>query len=69
LTDGFLARIYSSLKRQQDSRLKQLDRLETTVKNAVDSQKQWKQRILLKHNEVESVKVSTAEITKLSLRG
>lgn len=37
--------------------MRQLDRLELAVKNAVDSQKQWKQRILLKHNEVESVKV------------
>lgn len=48
----------SSLKKQQDSRMRQLDRLEVAVKNAVDSQKQWKQRVLLKHNEVESVKVS-----------
>jgi hypothetical protein len=42
--------------------MRQLDRLEVAVKNAVDSQKQWKQRVLLKHNEVESVKVSTTII-------
>lgn len=51
--------IHSSLKKQQDSRMRQLDRLEAAVKNAVDSQKQWKQRVLLKHNEVESIKVSS----------
>lgn len=48
---------FSSLKKQQDSRMRQLDRLEAAVKNAVDSQKQWKQRVLLKHNEMESIKV------------
>lgn len=60
---SILTLIYgSSLKKQQDSRMRQLDRLEAAAKNAVDSQKQWKQRILLKHNEVESIKVRQQRI-------
>ena len=46
-----------SIKRQQDSKLKQMDRFETSVKTATDAQRQWKQRVLLKQSEIDSVKV------------
>ena len=54
----------SSLKKQQDARLKQLDRMETSIKAAADGQKQWKQRVLLKQTEIESVKATNSELNQ-----
>lgn len=47
----------SALKRQQESRLKQLDRFEASIKTATETQRQWRQRVNTKQSEVDSAKV------------
>ena len=44
--------------------MRQLDRLETSLKAATDSQKQWKHRVLLKHSEIESAKATNSELAQ-----
>ena len=44
--------------------MRQLDRLETSLKAATDSQKQWKQRVLLKQSEIESARATNSELTQ-----
>lgn len=46
-----------SLKRQLESRLRQLDRFEVSVKTATESQKQWRTRIQVKQTEIDAAKV------------
>lgn len=48
----------SSMKREHESRLRQLDRLDKDVKSASDSVKAWKSRSQIKQAEVDSCKVS-----------
>jgi uncharacterized protein (DUF342 family) len=38
--------------------------METSIKAATDGQKQWKQRVLLKQNEVDSVKATNSELNQ-----
>lgn len=38
--------------------------METTVKAATDSQKQWKQRVLLKQSEIDAVKATNSELNQ-----
>ncbi|KAK4046671.1 hypothetical protein OIO90_006483 [Microbotryomycetes sp. JL221] len=55
---------YSSIKRQYDAKLKQLDRLEASVKSASDSQKQWRERVRTKQTEVDSGKSVIADLQR-----
>lgn len=48
---------YSTLKSNQDSRLRQLDRFEGALKSSQDGQKTWKARLVLKSGEIEAHKV------------
>lgn len=52
--------VISSLKRQLDSRLKQLDRFESSIKSATDTQRQWRQRLGTKQSELDSAKVRSS---------
>lgn len=47
----------STLKRQQESRLRQLDRFEGALKTATETQRQWRQRVNVKQLELEAAKV------------
>ena len=47
----------SSLKQQHDARMRQLDRLETAAKHTSDTQRAWRNRVVLKQNEVDAAKV------------
>ncbi|KAJ9479184.1 hypothetical protein PHBOTO_002659 [Pseudozyma hubeiensis] len=53
---------YTALKRQQDSRFRQIDRFETSIKQATDKQAQWRQRLVSKQTELDSVKATNAEL-------
>ena len=46
-----------TLKRQQESRNSQIDRFEASLKMALESQKQWRQRVQQKTLELEQAKV------------
>lgn len=52
----------ANLKRQQDSRFKQLDRLETSLKNAADKQSAWRARLVSKQGELEAAKNTANEL-------
>lgn len=56
--------IYSALKRQHDSRMRQLDQFETTIKLATDTQRQWRARLTTKQGEVESARETASELQK-----
>lgn len=56
--------VHSSLKRQHDSRLRQLDQFETSIKAAADVQRQWRQRVATKQGEVEAHKATAVELQK-----
>jgi DNA repair exonuclease SbcCD ATPase subunit len=58
---------YSSLKSSQDSRLRQLDRFESALKTAQDSQKAWKARLVMKSSEIEAHKVSISWFNRAQL--
>lgn len=45
------------IRKQVDSRSKQVDKLDLSVKAAADSQARWKQRVMLKQEEIEAAKV------------
>lgn len=45
------------IRKQVDSRSKQVDKLDLNVKAAADSQARWKQRVMLKQEEIETAKV------------
>jgi hypothetical protein len=51
---------YSSLQHNQDSRLRQLDRLESALKNAQDTQRAWKARLVMKSSEIDAHRVGPA---------
>lgn len=53
---------YTALKRQQDSRFRQIDRFEASIKQAADKQSQWRQRLVSKQSELDSVKATNAEL-------
>lgn len=53
---------YNTLKRQQDSRFRQIDRFEALIKQATDKQGQWRQRLVSKQSELEAVKATNAEL-------
>ncbi|GAA5885923.1 hypothetical protein JCM3774_003777, partial [Rhodotorula dairenensis] len=59
-----------TLKRQQESRHSQVDRFEASLKMALDSQKQWRQRVQQKTLELEQAKseVSALQSQLASLR-
>jgi len=57
---------YSALKRQQDSRHKQLDRFEAGLKNATEAQRQWRARVQSKTVELETAKVRRSPLFVLS---
>lgn len=59
-----LEKQYASLKRQHDSRMRQLDQFETTIKAATDTQRQWRARLTTKQGEVESARETTSELQK-----
>ncbi|CAO1635015.1 unnamed protein product [Parajaminaea phylloscopi] len=52
----------SNLKRQQDSRFKQLDRLEGSLKTASDKQSAWRSRVVAKQGELEAAKGTVTEL-------
>lgn len=49
------------MKREHDSRLRQLDRLDRDVKSAAESVKAWKSRAQIKQGEVDTCKVSPVD--------
>ncbi|TKY85692.1 hypothetical protein EX895_005232 [Sporisorium graminicola] len=53
---------YTALKRQQDTRFRQIDRFEASVKVAADKQGQWRQRLVSKQAELDAVKATNAEL-------
>ncbi|SPO25880.1 related to Myosin heavy chain [Ustilago trichophora] len=53
---------YNALKRQQDSRFRQIDRFEASIKVATDKQGQWRQRLVSKQSELDAVKATNAEL-------
>lgn len=53
---------FSALKRQQESRFRQIDRFELAIKNATDKQSQWRARLITKQGEMESMKSTNAEL-------
>ncbi|CBQ72955.1 related to Myosin heavy chain [Sporisorium reilianum SRZ2] len=53
---------YTALKRQQDTRFRQIDRFEASVKVAADKQAQWRQRLVSKQAELDAVKATNAEL-------
>ncbi|SNX84315.1 related to Myosin heavy chain [Melanopsichium pennsylvanicum] len=53
---------YNALKRQQDTRFRQIDRFETSIKAAADKQAQWRQRLVSKQAELDAVKATNAEL-------
>ncbi|KAI5474861.1 hypothetical protein MNV49_002324, partial [Pseudohyphozyma bogoriensis] len=53
---------FNTLKRQQDTKLRQLDRFESSIKTAAETQKQWRQRVATKQAELDSAKSTTAEL-------
>ncbi|EST05588.1 hypothetical protein PSEUBRA_005278 [Kalmanozyma brasiliensis GHG001] len=53
---------YTALKRQQDSRFRQIDRFEASIKVAADKQGQWRQRLVSKQSELDAVKATNAEL-------
>lgn len=57
-----------SLKKQQETRLRQLDRVETSVKAATESQRQWRQRVIIKQTELDAAKVRISFPTPLDHR-
>jgi len=59
-----LEKQYASLKRQHDSRMRQLDQFETTVKAATDTQRQWRARLTTKQGEVEAARETCQELQK-----
>ncbi|KAI8452859.1 hypothetical protein BY996DRAFT_3019856 [Phakopsora pachyrhizi] len=53
-----------SLKRQHDSRMRQLDGFESTLKAASDTQKQWRARLTTKQGEVDAARETCGELQK-----
>ncbi|KAJ1041118.1 hypothetical protein NDA14_006555 [Ustilago hordei] len=53
---------YNALKRQQDTRFRQIDRFEASIKVATDKQGQWRQRLVTKQAELDAVKATNAEL-------
>ncbi len=50
------------LKRQTDSRLRQLDKFEQQVKQATETQRQWRQRVNVKATELEDIKAENSQL-------
>ncbi|KAA1074800.1 hypothetical protein PGT21_020881 [Puccinia graminis f. sp. tritici] len=59
-----LEKQYTALKRQHDSRMRQLDQFETTMKAATDTQRQWRARLTTKQGEVEAARETCNELQK-----
>ncbi|MBW0464402.1 hypothetical protein O181_004117 [Austropuccinia psidii MF-1] len=59
-----LEKQYAALKRQHDSRMRQLDQLETTIKAAADTQRQWRARLATKQGELETARETCNELQK-----
>ncbi|PLW51862.1 hypothetical protein PCASD_00909 [Puccinia coronata f. sp. avenae] len=59
-----LEKQYTSLKRQHDSRMRQLDQFETTIKAATDTQRQWRARLTTKQGEVDAARETCNELQK-----
>ncbi|KNZ63459.1 uncharacterized protein VP01_1140g2 [Puccinia sorghi] len=59
-----LEKQYTALKRQHDSRMRQLDQFETTIKAATDTQRQWRARLTTKQGEVEAARETCQELQK-----
>ncbi|KAK4701233.1 MFS transporter, PHS family, inorganic phosphate transporter, partial [Phenoliferia sp. Uapishka_3] len=53
---------FNTLKRQQESRLRQLDRFEGALKTATETQRQWRQRVNVKQLELEAAKGTNSEL-------
>lgn len=47
----------STLKQQHDAKSRQVDRLETAAKSAIETQRAWRQRVVLKQTELDTAKV------------
>jgi len=54
-----LIRIFRELRRQLDTRWKQIDRFETSVKNLAEIKHSWRRKYNAKEGELEAVKVSS----------
>ncbi|KAK4046105.1 hypothetical protein OIV83_006358 [Microbotryomycetes sp. JL201] len=59
-----LASDYNTIKRQHEAKVKQLDKLESTIKSANESQKQWRERVRTKQVEVDSGKSVIADLQR-----
>ncbi|SCZ97806.1 BZ3501_MvSof-1269-A2-R1_Chr7-2g09322 [Microbotryum saponariae] len=58
---------FAALKRQHDSRLKQLDRFEAAIKTATETQRQWRHRVHTKQAEVDAARTEVQNLqTQLS---
>ncbi|KAM0792032.1 hypothetical protein ACM66B_006259 [Microbotryomycetes sp. NB124-2] len=62
--EGKLSEEYNAIKRQHEAKIKQLDKLEAAVKNANESQKQWRERVRTKQLEVDSGKSVIADLQR-----
>ena len=52
-------RLFSELRKQLDTRWKQIDRFETSVKNLAEIKHSWRRKYNAKEGELEAVKVSS----------
>ncbi|SCV70616.1 BQ2448_3378 [Microbotryum intermedium] len=58
---------FAALKRQHESRLKQLDRFEAAIKTATETQRQWRHRVHSKQAEVDAARAEVQNLqTQLS---
>lgn len=53
---------FTALKRQQDTRFRQIDRFEVAIKNAVDKQGQWRSRLVTKQTEMDALRSTNNEL-------
>ena len=49
---------FNEMKKQMESRWKQLDKFETSVKVIVEAKSTWRKKISAKEGEIEALKVS-----------
>lgn len=61
IEDKFVEK-FAALKRQQESRFRQIDRFELAIKNATDKQSQWRTKLLTKQGEMDAMKSTNAEL-------
>jgi chromosome segregation ATPase len=59
---GSFTESFANVKKQQDSRGRQLERLEHSLKTTAEKQAQWRSRVVAKQNELEAAKGTISEL-------